>query len=1452
MRTRTDFPAMVLWLVLPVVMLWVWLALSAEPSAAAHSRGASPDLTWQHLSTSTGTLDAPSESPQQVLAIILDINKDGLNDFVIGARRAPGPSLVWYQRQANGWTRRVIDSSALQMEAGGAFHDIDGDGDLDIVAGSNNQNNEIWWWENPYPNYSGDWTRRDIKNGGSNKHHDMMFGNFDDAPDIEFVYWNQAANRLAIIDIPDNPRTAGIWPDERTVWNSPTVQYEGLAQADVDGDGKSDIIGGGRWFKFNGNGFTGDREGNARWFQWNGSNWVGQTLPIGTVFHAHSLDVGDVNSDGHLDIFLAEMRELVAGDSVNPAARSLILFGNGAGGFTTHTIATGLGNHESRLGDLDGDGDLDILGKPFVWDTPRLDIWLNGSEGDPPACEPLDNWMTHVIDDDRPWRAVFIDSADLDGDDRPDIVAGAWWYRNPGAPGGAWQRTAIGAPFNQLALIADFDNDGDNDILGTVASDEANRHKGKEFVWARNNGSGDFAILSNVPTGSGDFLQGAVVGAFAGEGRQVALSWHNMNGGIEALQVPANPGNTEWPLTTFSSAAAGEELSAGDIDGDGDADLLLGATWLENDAPGWTVHTLAEPNHHADRNRLADMDGDGDLDAVVGFEGISVSRPIVWYEQPASPTDLWPEHPIGNVIGPQSLDVGDLDGDGDMDVVVGEHNVSNSNNGKVYVFEQSGNGWERHTVATGHEHHDGTQLVDIDHDGDLDIISIGWGHDNVLLYEHVSCSVPPTPAATPTPSHTPTATQTQDPETTPTETSTPSPTTPAIDTPTPSATPPGPGSDTPAYLLSSTSGGTVGDVTFADEDLLRLDATTGQWSLYVDGSDIGLAKRDIDAVHQLGDGSILLSVEGKLNVAGLAVNDSDILRFTPTSLGANTAGTLSMYFDGSDVGLTTDGEDIDSLTLTGDGALLLGFLSTANANGLGARDEDLLLFQPATLGANTTGTWSFYFDGSDVGLDQDVEDVWGAALEASGRLLLTSPGTTSLGTLTVGAADVYQCPLSNIGTTTACEPAPSAILRGANHGFGAEIIDAMAVVNGSAPPLPTGTPPSPTATATPPACVPRGGIGEWQWRRHVIDPSRPGRATFVFTFDVNGDGRADVLTGKFWYANPGVPGGNWSRTQLPAPIEDVIAAFDFDGDGDRDLLASTGATEPMDQSYWWPFVWARNNGGGVFTVFNNLNVSGINMPKNDPVQGVAIARYSPGGPLEVAVTWDDTERPKRNPYGVQMFTVPANPAEGTWARRKLSDTSTGEQLSAADLDNDNDLDLFMGSVWLRNNHPAATWTPITTFTVDAGQASRHELADVDGDGDSDAFIGYSHNPQGRHVSWHERGNSPTAIWPERRIETLNRGYAESLDAADVDGDGDPDVIVGEYNMRQGIEYPSSLWIFENRGQGDNWAQHLVYHGDSHYQSSQAFDIDGDGDLDILSKGWHHSRVHLYENLGCSP
>ena len=59
----------------------------------------------------------------------------------------------------------------------------------------------------------------------------------------------------------------------------------------------------------------------------------------------------------------------------NPVTR--ILLGDGEGNFETLELFEGFGQHESRIADLDGDGEFDILGKPYTWMAPRIDIWLN-------------------------------------------------------------------------------------------------------------------------------------------------------------------------------------------------------------------------------------------------------------------------------------------------------------------------------------------------------------------------------------------------------------------------------------------------------------------------------------------------------------------------------------------------------------------------------------------------------------------------------------------------------------------------------------------------------------------------------------------------------------------------------------------------------------------------------------------------------------------------------------------------------------------------------------------------------------------------------------------------------------------------------------------------------------------------------------------------------------------
>ena len=114
-----------------------------------------------------------------------------------------------------------------------------------------------------------------------------------------------------------------------------------------------------------------------------------------------------------------------------------------------------------------------------------------------------------------------------------------------------------------------------------------------------------------------------------------------------------------------------------------------------------------------------------------------------------------------------------------------------------------------------------------------------------------------------------------------------------------------------------------------------------------------------------------------------------IFHFTGT--GANTSGTFEFLFDGSDIGLSTTGEDIDALSEFADGSLALSLLGLGAVTGFSSiQDEDVMLFTPSLLGSNTAGTWTTKFDGSDVSLETSAnEDVDAISFDGADMLFST-------------------------------------------------------------------------------------------------------------------------------------------------------------------------------------------------------------------------------------------------------------------------------------------------------------------------------------------------------------------------------------------------------------------------------------------------------------------------------
>jgi hypothetical protein len=321
-------------------------------------------------------------------------------------------------------------------------------------------------------------------------------------------------------------------------------------------------------------------------------------------------------------------------------------------------------------------------------------------------------------------------AADLDGDGDKEIVIGArdgmlfvvaydgssWskvWSRQladdlmaQGAPSSC-ENTAI-TEIESSVAIADLDNDGQQEIIVTVGGNPSRHRNGGLLVYSfvspwtftmisgwpqpRLDDLGSGAGI-NLPDGCWDgFTSSAALGDLDGDGdleiiteflNRRIYAWHH-DGSLVA----------GWPLHRDSGdhlLRGGESSPAlGDIDGDGLPEVIIGTNsppwdgssapdysqatvWAINgdstSVPNWPVSTL---NNTPSSPALGDIDGDGELEIVIGsgksVEGGSGNRVYAWNSD-GSAVDGWPKVTLGDM--PSSPALGDIDHDGDLEIVIG-------------------------------------------------------------------------------------------------------------------------------------------------------------------------------------------------------------------------------------------------------------------------------------------------------------------------------------------------------------------------------------------------------------------------------------------------------------------------------------------------------------------------------------------------------------------------------------------------------------------------------------------------------------------------------------------------------------------------------------------------------------------------------------------------------------
>lgn len=716
--------------------------------------------------------------------MLADFTGDGKLDWAVGGMAGGGEPLEIYPYPFAVGSKYKVADPVEEFTTDAEAADMDGDGDIDIVAPEwqrpvrlflNSGNGQAWTEAAKVTNFSAGFKDVEIADFDRDGKNDVALRT--DQGELHVAYNMGAAASWNVMKI-------GAIGGE-----------EGMDTGDIDGDGDMDIIGQGNWYVNPGTRTgawqtraIGSADGAFRAiaadFNKDGkmdvafscaecasdtpvhvylqtaSGWTAASA--GSMAGAHTLEAADLDGDGDVDMFIGSMSQ--AGSK----AAVLENGGNGTSWTRRDLTAASGGIHIGRAGDIDRDGDIDLIGMNYTGGS-SLNRWENktqkagcitpsqlalgtvcGSGVGVPSPTPgvggdtasLDSWSptTKLATDSTGsfyWRMLGTGTkaqADVNGDGYADIASGENVWISPGTnakTASAWTKHG---GFQNVSIIADIDRDGKTDDVVDIAD-------GSWYKW---NGSGfsKKATPASMPRGQQGYAVGDVV----------------PGGYLEVVYASSSgPSDSEFSrvLVEYSSSGATGRLVAGGASDEGidladiDRDGLLDIVGSDGDEYGWwkninngqsfTKHMIGDrtSGFFSDKTLARDLNRDGKIEIIGSAETSGSGGDVYVFTQTGSDIaakSSWTRSIVYTQGSTNSLDIEDMDGDGYVDIVTGDFTGS-----KLVVAKNPGNAtftnWATHTVTTDRiPHHGGTQAGDFDGDGILDVASIDWPGNTSSLY----------------------------------------------------------------------------------------------------------------------------------------------------------------------------------------------------------------------------------------------------------------------------------------------------------------------------------------------------------------------------------------------------------------------------------------------------------------------------------------------------------------------------------------------------------------------------------------------------------------------------------------------------------------------------------------------------------------------------------------------
>ncbi len=356
---------------------------------------------------------------------------------------------------------------------------------------------------------------------------------------------------------------------------------------------------------------------------------------------------------------------------------------------------------------------------------------LNTKRGDGPYGVPQSTFFAHRLGTDH---AEGITAIDMNGDGRPDLLSGAYWYENPGPGGGEWKRHQYRTVEYVDEFVADcgewavdVNHDGAPDVVTAGWQTDGlwwyENPKKPDVMWQRH------LIAHTIHT------EGGWMADLNGDGKPDLALAHYDRTGILWVDF-AGPQPRVHHVGGHDQDGHG--IGMADINGDGKVDLLTPFGWFENidaDNDKWQWHADWDLGETGFPIIGYDVNGDGKMDIIFG-RGHSYG--LYWLEQKGDGTHrTWVKHVIDESFSQvHALKLVDLDGDGQPELLAGKRYRGHSGNDPgsydplviyYYKIDRQTAAFTRYAISVNGTAAAGTQFVvqDLDGDGDLDIAVAG-------------------------------------------------------------------------------------------------------------------------------------------------------------------------------------------------------------------------------------------------------------------------------------------------------------------------------------------------------------------------------------------------------------------------------------------------------------------------------------------------------------------------------------------------------------------------------------------------------------------------------------------------------------------------------------------------------------------------------------------------------